>query len=185
MFLNEIPSFLTFLLSDQLIFHSFHLPSHHHQINSPLINLINPFIHNRNNNTNYDPTQEQNKVQFSDAKSTRELNKGRGAKKTSIKTLSTLIPLITCFDCRNQFNEPEHQLTREQEEPKQVINCMIIRKKSMLIIQNSDNIHFNIIKKLEKLLSLTKNNRFYEKNKLIKDNHIIKKKFITFNTEVI
>jgi hypothetical protein len=45
----------------------------------------------------------------------------------------------------------------------------------MLIKQNSKKIHFKIIKKLEKLSSLTKNNIFYENNKLIKDNHIIEK----------
>jgi hypothetical protein len=107
--------------------------------------------------------------------STRELNKGRGARTTSIKTLSTLIPLITCFNYRDQFNEPEHEPTREREELKQVTNCIIIKEKSMLIIQVSNVTHFNTIKKLEKLSLLTKNNLLYERNKLIKDNQIIEK----------
>jgi hypothetical protein len=156
---------LTFLLGDQPIsltfdrlFHSFDRPTHQQQTYSPLINLLNFLLQNRSSNINYDPEPEQNQEQLFDAKPMRELNKGRGAMTTSIKTLSTLIPLITCFDCRNQFNEPGHQLEKEQEEMKlkHVTNCIIIRSKSMLIIQNWKEIHFKTIKKLENLWSLQK-----------------------------
>jgi hypothetical protein len=124
---------------------------------------------------NLNPNQYQK--QLLDAKPMRELKKGRGTRTTSIKPLSTLIPLITCFDCTNQFNEPEHQLEKKQKKMKlkHVTNYIIVRNKLKLIIQNSKKIHFEVIKKLKKLSSLTKNNHFYENNKLIEDNHIIKK----------
>jgi hypothetical protein len=112
-FLKKILSFLTFLLSDQLIFDGL---SHHHRSNSPLINLANHFSYIQNSNNNYDPIHEQKQfqVQFSDAKSTRDINKGRGARTTSIKTLSTLICLLRAsiveINLMNQNINPKEKM---------------------------------------------------------------------------
>jgi hypothetical protein len=76
------------------LFHSFDRPTHQHQTNSSLINLLNLLLHNRSININYDPEPKQNQEQLLDAKPTRELNKGRGARTTSIKTLSTRYRLL-------------------------------------------------------------------------------------------
>jgi hypothetical protein len=177
-FLKEISSFLTFLLSDQLIFD--HL-SHHHRSNFPLIYFSNNndkfnLIRNRACSFIHETLLHQFiQVQFqqTDADSTRELDKGRGARITSIKTLSTLIPLIMCFDCGEPFNIPKHQVVHQYEEINQITNCINIQEKSIIIIQVSENIHFLTIKKLKKLSALAKGYSFYEKNKLLNNNQII------------
>jgi hypothetical protein len=90
--------------------------------------------------------------QQADADPTRELDKERRAKTTSIKTLSTLIPLIMCFNCGEPYNSPKYQTVPKYEEEKQITNCIVIKGKSMILIQVSENIHFSTIKKLKKFL---------------------------------
>jgi hypothetical protein len=131
---------------------------------------------NLNHEANLEPEPEPNQfINFIlEAKSTRELDKGRGARTTSIKPLSTLIPLVMCFNYRNQLQEHE-QIRTEREDLKQITNCIIIQNKSLIIIQNQKDIHFEAVKKLKKLSPLTNNNRVYEGDKLLENNHIIKK----------
>jgi hypothetical protein len=98
---------------------------------------------------------------------TRELDKGRGARTTSKKTLPTLVPLVMCFDCILIENTGQNK--QRSLEPH--INCINLTRNSMLIIQIEREVYFMDIKKLEKLSMLSKDYYFYERNKKLKENH--------------
>jgi hypothetical protein len=69
------------------------------------------------------------KFQHTDADPTKELDKGRGARTTSIKPLSTLIPLIMSFNCREPFYSTKYQTVPRYKEEKHITNCIIMKKK--------------------------------------------------------
>jgi hypothetical protein len=103
-FLNEFLWFLTFLLSDQLIFDRYnHSLISQHKSESPLIKSTKEYQRSLKYQENHDPAAEPNQFfNFNlEAKATRELDKGRGARTTLIKPLSTLIPLVMCFEGSN------------------------------------------------------------------------------------
>jgi hypothetical protein len=80
-----------------------------------------------------------------EAKAARELDKGRGARTTSIKTLPTLVPLVMCFNCSNQFLF-QSRVSTEEEILKQITNCILIQNKSLVIIRNQKDIHLELSK---------------------------------------
>jgi hypothetical protein len=105
---------------------------------------------------------------------TRELDKRRGARTNSTKTLPTLAPFVMCFNCRmvektgrNEQNQLEKRI--------QKINCINLSGKSMLIIQIEKEVYFIDIVKLKKLSMLSNGYCFYERNKKLKENHQLKK----------
>jgi hypothetical protein len=102
---------------------------------------------------------------------TRELDKGRGARTTSIKTLPTLVPLVMCFNCAviTEANKIKIKKTGQNT------RCIQIRRKFLLIIQIKENSYFRDIKKLKKLSSLSKGYRFIEENKVLKENQMLEK----------
>jgi hypothetical protein len=80
---------------------------------------------------------------------TRELDKGRGARTISEKTLPTLVPLVTCFNC--MLVEKTGQNEQNQlEKGAQKINCINLSGKSILIIQIEKEVYFMDILKLKK-----------------------------------
>jgi hypothetical protein len=98
------------------------------------------------------------------------------------KTLPTLVPLVMSFDCKKVekiIQNKQNQL----EEREQTIKFINLSRKSMLIIQIEKEVYFTEIKKLEKLLMLSKGHCFYEGNNYLKENLKLKKGFTIFNTD--
>jgi hypothetical protein len=60
-----------------------------------------------------------------------------------------------------------------REVKNQIINCINLKEKSMMIIQIEKEVYFADIKKLRKLSNLSKDYCFYERNKILNDNQII------------
>jgi hypothetical protein len=96
-FLNEKLSFLTFLLSDQLRNNHFN-QLHQREIPIPKSNKFKSI--NKRSSLVLDQKRFHTEPLNNLAVITRELDKGRRAKTTSIKTLPTLVPFVMCFDCK-------------------------------------------------------------------------------------
>jgi hypothetical protein len=69
----------------------------------------------------------------------------------------------------------QSEMMERRETKHQIINCINLKEKSMVIIQIERNTYFGDIKKLKKLSEFTKGYCFYEKNKILKDNLILTK----------
>jgi hypothetical protein len=120
---------------------------------------------------------------------TKELDKGRGARTTSIKTLPTLVPLVMCFNCSDIRIEPSviPQLKKMEKSKKEKlqsfheeVNINIVASKSVIIVQLKTKFYLYQIMKIEKLKKISEGYFFYSNNrklslssKLDKGNHFI------------
>jgi hypothetical protein len=86
--------------------------------------------------------------------STTMLDMGRGARTTSIKTLSTLILHVMC----QSFNE---------------INVLVLQNKSLVIIQVNQETLFKQLLIQEKMKELASNYTFYENSQKLTENKIL------------
>jgi mRNA-degrading endonuclease RelE of RelBE toxin-antitoxin system len=120
---------------------------------------------------------------------TKELDKGRGAMTTSIKTLPTLVPFVMCFNCSDIRIKPSviPQLKKMEKSEKEKlqsfheeVNNNIVEGKSVIIVQLKTKFYLYQIMKIEKLKKIPEGYFFYSNNrklllssKLDKGNHFI------------
>jgi hypothetical protein len=76
-----------------------------------------------------------------------------------------------CFDCEKIAGPYQDK----RKKGKKKINCIIIRRKFLVIIQIKEESYFRDIKKLKELSVLSKGYRYYEGDKILKENQMLKK----------